>query len=92
MEIAGSIYNIPYTIMHHQLLEIINTVLYNNQLEIIENLEEGTRLREDLNLDSINLAELSVRLEDAYGIDVFADGMVDTIGGLIRYIEEQKNI
>ena len=36
-------------------------------------------LRKDLGFDSFDLAELTVLVEDEFGIDIFADGLVDTI-------------
>ena len=38
------------------------------------------RLREDIGFDSLDLAELTVRIEEAFEVDVFADGLVSTIG------------
>lgn len=77
--------------MHQTLLEIINHVLANNRLQTIEVLSPGARLREDLGMDSINLAELSVRLEDAFGVDVFDQGMISTLGELITKLNTQSN-
>ncbi len=45
---------------------------------------EGTKLRENLGMDSFCLAELTVRLEDETGIDVFADGLIDTVGEVLH--------
>lgn len=39
-----------------------------------------TRLREDLGLDSFNLAELTVHIEEEFDVDVFEDGVVNTVG------------
>ena len=38
------------------------------------------RLREDLGFDSLELAVLTVRVEAVFGVDVFADGVVQTVG------------
>ncbi|HMS69593.1 MAG: acyl carrier protein [Saprospiraceae bacterium] len=70
--------------MHTKLLEIINIVLTNNDLPIIEELNPDQTLQNDLGMDSINLAELSVRLEDAYEVDVFEEGMVFSVGELMH--------
>ena len=74
--------------MQTRLLEIINLVLNNNDLPIVEYLKPQLKLRNDLGMDSINLAELSVRLEDAFGIDFFEKGMIDTVGEIIDRIEK----
>ncbi len=69
------------------LLDIINTVLYNNDLPKINELDPKLRFTQDLGLDSIMLAELTVRIEDEYDIDVFEDGMIFTIGDIVVKIE-----
>jgi acyl carrier protein len=69
------------------LLDIINRVLVNNDLYPIDNLDPNLRFREDLELDSIMLAELTVRIEDEYNIDVFEDGMVYTIEDILVKIK-----
>ena len=46
---------------------------------VLEEIKEKTHLRNDLTLDSLELAELTVRLEDEFQIDVFEDGVIDTV-------------
>lgn len=62
------------------LLEIINQVRANKGREPLSQIAPQQRLREDCELDSLDLAELTVRLEDASGVDVFAEGIVRTVG------------
>lgn len=71
------------------LLEIINRVLTNNDLSPISFLDPQLRFREDLDMDSIMLAELTVRIEDEYDIDVFEDGMVFTIADIVEKIDSK---
>ena len=52
-----------------KLLQIINTVL----------VERSSKLRDDLGFDSLDLAELTVRIEDEFNVDIFEDGLVETI-------------
>jgi len=47
-------------------------------------------LRRDLGLDSLDLAELAVRVQDHYGVDVFAAGVIRTWGELIQRVEEHR--
>lgn len=61
------------------LLEIINTVLTNADRAPINTLEASTHLRNDLELDSLNLAELTVRVEERFGVDIFEEGLVNTV-------------
>ena len=65
-----------------ELLNLINQVLENSGYEPIAWLADGLHLRNDLGLDSFHLAELTVRIEDATGIDIFSDGIVDTIADI----------
>ena len=62
------------------LLETINQVRANKGRSPLSRLSPQLRLREDCELDSLDLAELTVRIEDASGVDVFAEGIVRTVG------------
>ena len=66
--------------MDEKLLTIVNTVLENADLEPVTELRDGQDLRNDLGLDSLSLAELTVRLEEAFGVDIFRDQLVRTVG------------
>lgn len=70
-----------------ELLEIINEMLEENDREPINTLEPSMHLRNDLGLDSLMLAELTVRIEDEFGIDIFEDGIVQTIGEIEQKLE-----
>ena len=65
-----------------ELLNVINQVLENSGLNPVASLTDGLHLRNDLGLDSFHLAELTVRIEDVTGIDIFSDGIVDTIADI----------
>ncbi|MET4560720.1 acyl carrier protein [Lysinibacillus parviboronicapiens] len=70
-----------------KLLLIINEMREEAGFESIESLEVSMDLREDLHLDSLMLAELTVRIEDEFGVDIFEDGIVQTIGEITAKIE-----
>ncbi len=63
-----------------KLLEIINKVRANKGRVPLSQISPHQRLRDDCELDSLDLAELTVRLEDVSGVDVFAEGIVRTVG------------
>lgn len=69
------------------LLHIINEMREDNDQEKLKILDDGLHLRDDLELDSLMLAELTVRIEDEYDVDIFADGIVQTIGEIKAKIE-----
>jgi acyl carrier protein len=66
--------------MNRQLLEIFNVVRANKGRPALAALAPEMRLREECQLDSLDLAELTVRIEETFGVDVFADGIVRTVG------------
>ena len=66
--------------MEQKVLSIINEIRAAKSLELVVELKEETRLREDLSLTSFDLAELTVKIEDEFDIDIFEDGLVNTIG------------
>ena len=70
-----------------QLFAIINTVLKNRGKKSVEDITLETRLRDDLGMDSLDLAELTVRIEAAFDVDVFADGIVLTVGEIATKLE-----
>ena len=70
--------------MNEKLLKIINSIKKNKQDKPVETLTEKMRLREDLNLDSFDLAELTVKIEDEVDIDIFEDGLVLTVGEILN--------
>ena len=65
-----------------KLLEIVNTVRDNKGLSKLSDLKPEYDLRTDLGFDSLDLAELTVRIEKEYGIDIFADGFALTVSDI----------
>jgi acyl carrier protein len=70
-----------------KLLEIVNTVLTNKGKETVSNLSPSDGLTSTLKMDSLDLAELTVRIEAEYDIDVFEDGLVLTVGQIMEKLE-----
>ena len=66
--------------MDSKVLEIINSIREAKGNAQIESINNETKLREDLGLTSFDLAELTVKIEDEFDIDIFEDGLVNTIG------------
>lgn len=64
----------------NEVVQVINTIRENKGLPVLSMMTSEMRLREELSLDSLDLAELTVRIEDQRGVDVFADGLVFTVG------------
>ena len=70
-----------------KLLEIVNVVLQNRGKRTLKAISENSSLRDDLGLDSLDLAELTVRIEAEYDVDIFEDGVVTTIGEILSKIQ-----
>jgi acyl carrier protein len=43
-------------------------------------------LKQDLGLDSLSLAELSVRLENEFGVDVYEENTPETVADIIKIL------
>ena len=66
--------------------KLINEIVENKGVESLKGITESTLLLDDLGFDSLDLAELTVRIEKETGIDVFADGIVQTVGQVVKRI------
>ena len=67
-----------------ELLLIVNTVLKNGGREALDALPLDADLRSDIGFDSFDLAELAVRIQAKFDVDVFEDEkiiqLVDRLG------------
>lgn len=67
------------------LKNIVNDILAEKEDESpVEAFDSDLSLTDDLGLDSLDLAEMTVRLEDEYGVDVFEDEVVDEVGEVLE--------
>mgnify|MGYP000958272500 CR=1 FL=1 len=70
------------------LLKIVNTVRENKGLQPMPELKPEYDLRTDLGFDSLDLAELTVRVEKETGIDIFADSFVLTVNDILNKLNK----
>ena len=70
------------------ITSLLNTLRENKGLEPVVAITSATHLRTELGLDSLDLAELTVRLEKETGVDVFAEGIVGTVGEVLERLGE----
>lgn len=66
--------------MEQKVLSIINEIRKAKNLAILEKLNVEDNLRNNLEFTSFDLAELTVKSEDEFDVDIFEDGLVNTIG------------
>ena len=69
-----------------KLLSIVNEMMEEAGRDRLEALDASLHLRDDLHMDSFMLAEFTVRVEAEYGVDIFEDGIVETIGEVMAKI------
>jgi len=74
--------------MEQKVLNIINEIRAAKEMAPIETISAETKLREDLNLTSFDLAELTVKIEDEFDIDIFEDGLVSTVGEIFEKLQK----
>ncbi len=70
--------------MEDKILEIINHVLENRSKKKITSLSNEMHLRNQIGFDSLDLAELTVRIEAEFDIDIFENGIVNTVGEILK--------
>tara|TARA_A100001011_G_scaffold117637_1_gene124151 strand:- start:4468 stop:4692 length:225 start_codon:yes stop_codon:yes gene_type:complete len=74
--------------MKEKVIEIINNILKENDIEIsVEEINESTVLSDDLGLDSFNLAQLTVEIESEFGVDIFENGVISTVGDIFNQLK-----
>lgn len=74
--------------MEEKVLSIINQVRTAKGLDTISALTMSDTLRDDLGFTSFDLAELTVRIEDEFDIDIFEDGLVNTVGEIFAKLSK----
>lgn len=74
--------------MEQKVLNIINEIRAAKEMAPIETIRAEMKLREDLHLTSFDLAELTVKIEDEFDIDIFEDGLVSTVGEIFEKLQK----
>jgi len=75
--------------MQEKILEIMNTVLENRTKEKLTSITPEMQLRNDIGFDSLDLAELTVRIEAEYDIDIFEDGIVNKVSEIFEKLNSK---
>jgi acyl carrier protein len=73
-----------------EVLDLVRSHLAD-ELEVDPaSIEEGTRFKEDLDADSLDLYELVMELEDRYGISVSEEqaARISTVGDAVSFVLE----
>lgn len=73
--------------MKDKVLEIINQIRLGKGLSTLSIINDNDNLRDVIGFTSFDLAELTVKLEDEFDIDVFEDGLVNTVGEIYAKLQ-----
>ncbi|KHL96808.1 hypothetical protein QW71_05280 [Paenibacillus sp. IHB B 3415] len=69
---------------------IINEMLSVNTGDTYPILNLNDNLREDLHFDSFDMAELTVRIEAKFGVDIFEGAHVYTVKDVLQRLELKR--
>ena len=71
-----------------RVIEIIKNLIIENEIEIsVDNINKSTSLTNDLGLDSFNLAQLTVEIESEFGVDIFENGVISSVGDIFKQLK-----
>ena len=72
------------------LLNIINEILEDKELPKINELKSTISLRRDLCFDSMDLAFLTAKVDEECGVDIFEDGIIDTVEDIFKKLKQKE--
>lgn len=75
--------------MKNRVLEIINNIRAKKEMEKLIDLSPDMSLGIDLGFDSLDLAQLTVLIEDEFGVDIFEEDIIETIGEIYECLERK---
>ena len=67
----------------NKIKELILEILDENSTTLEYPITLDSHLTNDIGLDSLNLALLTVRIEDEFNIDIFENGLVFTVSDIL---------
>ena len=74
--------------MKKKVIEIIKNLITENDIEVsTEEINDSTSLTNDLGLDSFNLAQLTVEIESEFGVDIFENGVISSVGDIFKQLK-----
>lgn len=73
------------------MLDQIKELLANSLSIDADSITEASSFAEDLGIDSLDIVELLMNVEEEFGVSIEPDPSIATVGDLIAKIEELKN-
>lgn len=74
--------------MMDRVAKIITQIKEESGGEVTQPITSETDLRKDLSFSSLDLATLTAEIEDEFGVDVFEDGFVYTVGDILEKVSK----
>ncbi len=74
--------------MENKVLEIINYIRVSKGLPELTEIYGTDVLRDEIGFTSFDLAELTVRIEDEFDVDIFENGLVATISEIYERLKK----
>ena len=75
-------------IMKERVIEIILNIIKENDVPMkVLDIGDSTLLIDDLELDSFNLAQLTVEIESEFGVDIFENGVIESVGEIFSQLK-----
>lgn len=74
--------------MKEKVLAIINGIRAAKGMPALNNINDSDNLRDVIEFTSFDLAELTVKIEDEFDVDIFEDGIVRTVGEIFAKLEK----
>lgn len=74
--------------MENKVLEIINYIRVSKGLPELTEIHGTDVLRDEIGFTSFDLAELTVRIEDEFDVDIFENGLVATISEIYERLKK----
>ena len=67
--------------------KIISKIQQENNVNVCENIDQDSNLFSDLGLDSFMLAQLTVEIEEKFGVDIFEDSIVTSVSEILNKLK-----
>ena len=74
--------------METKILEIVNTIRGFKGLDALIDINYSDSLRDKIGFSSFDLADLTVRIEDEFDVDIFEDGIISTVGEIFERLKK----
>ena len=72
--------------MKDNLIKIITDLMIEEGLDMVQ-ISNDSVLLDDLNLDSLMLAVLTVKIKEEFGVDIFEHNFPKTFGDILNILE-----